>query len=297
MATATIGHTTVGEYLARAKILMKSKLKDATAWHHDIDKADTYHICNGIIRTGLKSRMLRRLSQFKLYKDLCNNIEEEWDWNYFMEDDFTSKEDTPNTATEVDKINTWNETTMDDPVEAEMLAEVNKVYHKYGRYQSHCRYWNSGPRPQNPRAPFRGGRGYHKSFTPRYNNPRYQNTMVANQAYTFNGTTPNANMGYTPETFNMGALFNMYQVPYNQQQNPSYMQNQQYHNNSSAKQSSKTQQQDTKAIIEQLRQLLLPQKNPAHKVNEVRAMTPQLGTTWDLKAAAELPTAQEEQSE
>ena len=44
-----------------------------------------------------------------------------------MEDDFASKEDTPNTATEVDEINTWNKTTTDDPVEAEILAEVNKV--------------------------------------------------------------------------------------------------------------------------------------------------------------------------
>ena len=96
----------VGEYLARAKTLIKSKLKDATAWNHDVDKADTYHVCNGIIRTGLKSRMLRRLSQFKSYKDLFNNKDEEWDRSYFMEDDFTSKEDTPNTATEVDKINT-----------------------------------------------------------------------------------------------------------------------------------------------------------------------------------------------
>ena len=58
---------TVGKYLARAKTLVKSKLKDATAWHHDIDKADTYHVCNGIIKTGLKSRMLRRVSQFKSY--------------------------------------------------------------------------------------------------------------------------------------------------------------------------------------------------------------------------------------
>ena len=85
---------TVGKYLARAKTLVKSKLKDATAWHHDIDKAD---ICNGIIKTGLKSRMLRRLSQFKSYKDLFNNIEEEWDRSYFMEDEFASKEDTPTT--------------------------------------------------------------------------------------------------------------------------------------------------------------------------------------------------------
>ena len=84
----------VGEYLARAKTLVKSKLKDATAWHHDIDEADTYHVCNGIIKTGLKSRMLRRLSQFKSYKDLFNNIEEEWDQSYFIEDNFTSQDDT-----------------------------------------------------------------------------------------------------------------------------------------------------------------------------------------------------------
>ena len=148
---------TVGEYLARAKTLVKSKLKDATAWHHDIDEADAYHVCSGIIKTGLKSRMLRRLSQFKSYKDLFNNIEEEWDWSYLMEDDLASKEDTPNTATEGDEINTWNKTTTDNPVEAEILAEVNKVYHRYSRYPSHRGYWNAGPRSQNLRAPFRGG--------------------------------------------------------------------------------------------------------------------------------------------
>ena len=149
----------------RAKTLVKSKLKDATAWHHDIDEADAYHVCNGIIKTGLKSRMLRRISQFKTYKDLFNNIEDEWDRSYFMEDDFAGKEDTPTTAAEVDEINTWNETTTDDPVEAEILAEVSEVYHKYGRYPSHHRYWTPGPRSQNPRALLRGCRGYHKSFT------------------------------------------------------------------------------------------------------------------------------------
>ena len=65
---------TVGEYLARAKTLVKLKLKDAISWHHVIDEADAYHICNGLIKTGLKSRMLRRVSQFKTYKDLFNNI-------------------------------------------------------------------------------------------------------------------------------------------------------------------------------------------------------------------------------
>ena len=103
-------------------------------------------------------------------------------------------------------------------------------------------------------------------------------------------------MSYAPGTFNMGAPFNTYKVPYNQQQNQSYPQNQQYHNNSFTEQNRKVPQQDATAIIEQLRQLLLPQKNSVHQVNEVKAMMPQPGTTWDLKAAAELPKAQEDQS-
>ena len=76
--------------------------------------------------------------------------------------------------------------------------------------------------------------------------------MVANQAYTFNGTTPNANANYALGTFNMGTPFNPYQIPYNQQQNQNYTQNQQYHNNAFAEQNNKTPQQDTTAIIEQL---------------------------------------------
>ena len=95
----------------------------------------------------------------------------------------------------------------------------------------------------------------------------------------------------------MGTPFNTDQIPYNQQQNQNYAQNQQYHNNLFTEQSSKTPQQDATAIIEHLRQLLLPQKGSVHQVNEVKATTPQPRTTWDLKAAAELPTAQEDQSE
>ena len=157
---------TVGKYLARAKTLVKSRLKDVTSWQQDIDEADAYHICNGLIKTGLKSRMLRRVSQFKTYKDLFNNIEEESEQSNFMEDDFAGKEDTPTTATDMDKINAWNETTTDDPVEAELLVEVNEVYHKYSRYPTHHGYWTPRPRPQNFRAPFRGGQGNQKSFTP-----------------------------------------------------------------------------------------------------------------------------------
>ena len=216
-----------------------------------------------------------------------------------MGDDFAGKEDTPSTAAKVDKIHAWNETTTDDPMEAEMLAEVNEVYHKYHRYPTHCRYWTPGPRLQNFRAPFRGGRGNQRPFTPWYNNPRHLNTTVANQVYTFNGTMPNASISYAPGTFNMGAPFSTYQqVPYNQQQNQPYTQNQQYRNNSfTEKQNNATPQSDAAALIEKLQQLLLMHKNPAHQVNEVQVVTPQPNTTWDLKAATELPTTQEDQSE
>ena len=81
------------------------------------------------------------MSQFKTYKELFNNIEDEWERSYFMEDDFAGKEDTPSVAAEVDEIYAWNKTTTDDPMEAEMLAEVNKVYHKYGRYPTQLGYW------------------------------------------------------------------------------------------------------------------------------------------------------------
>ena len=212
-----------------------------------------------------------------------------------MEDDFTLKEDTIATTTEVDEVNTWNKTTTDDPVEAEILAEVSEVYHKYRRYPTHHVHWAPGPRPQGFRTPFREGQGNQRAFTPRYNNPRHQNTTVANQAYTFNGTTPNASVSYAPGTFNMGTPFSTYQVPYNQQQNQTYTQNQQYQNNSFAdEQNNQTPQPDTIVLLEKLQQLLVAHKNPVYQLNEVKVVTAQPGTMWDLKAAAELPTAQKD---
>ena len=89
------------------------------------------------------------MSQFKTYKELFNNIEDEWEQSYFMEDDFAGKEDTSIVAAEVDEIYAWNKTTTDDPMEAERLAEVNKVYHKYGRYPTQRGCWTPGLRPQN----------------------------------------------------------------------------------------------------------------------------------------------------
>ena len=216
-----------------------------------------------------------------------------------MEDNFAGKEDTPSAAAEVDEIYAWNKTTTDDPTEAEMLAEVNKVYHKYSRYPLQCGNWTPGPRPHNVRTPFRKGRGNQRPFNPRYNNPRYLNMLVANQAYIFNGTTPHASISYAPGTFNMGAPFSTHQqVPYNYQPIQLQTQNQQYCNNSFAeKQNIATPQSDAAALVEKLQQLILTHKNQAHQVNEVQMVTPQPSNTWDLKAAAELPMAQEDQSE
>ena len=84
--------------------------------------------------------MLKRASQFKTYKELFNNIEDKWEQSYFMEDNFTGKEDTPSAPAEVDEIYAWNETATDDPMEEKMLAEVNKLYHKYGRYPTQHGY-------------------------------------------------------------------------------------------------------------------------------------------------------------
>ena len=235
------------------------------------------------IQDAQKSITIQNIQRTELF----NNIEDEWEQSYFMEDDLTGKEDTPSTAAEVDKIHAWNEGIADDPMEMEMLAEANEVYHKYGRYPTQHRYWTPGPRLQKFRAPFRGGQGNQRPFTLRYNNPRHLNTTVANQAYTFNSTTPHTSINYAPGTFNMGAPFSTYQqVPYNHQRNQLHTQNQQYHNNSFAeKQNNVTSQSDTTALVEKLQELLLMHKNLAHQVNEVQVATPKPSTMWGLKAA------------
>ena len=171
-----------------------------------------------------------------------------------MEDDFTGKEVTPSADAEVDEIYAWNEMNTDDPTEAEMLAEVNEVYHKYGRYPTQHGYWTPGPRPHNTRTPFREDPGNQIPFNPRYNNPRHLNTTVANQAYTFNGTTPHTSVSYAPGTFNMGAPFSTHQqVLYNYQSDQLQTQNPQYHNNSFVeKQNNAKPQSDAANLVEKL---------------------------------------------
>ena len=53
---------TVGEHLARARTLVKSKIKNIAMRHSEFDEADTYHACNRLLKTGLKSRTLRQES-------------------------------------------------------------------------------------------------------------------------------------------------------------------------------------------------------------------------------------------
>ena len=105
---------TVGEYLARARTLIKSKIKCGAMWHSEFDKVDAYHVCNGLLKTGLKSRILRGVSQFKSYKGFFDHIKDKWEQSYFMEDDFTEQKNTQSTPAEVNKVYTSNEIAQED---------------------------------------------------------------------------------------------------------------------------------------------------------------------------------------
>ena len=148
---------TVGEYLTRARTLIKLKIKSRAIWHSEFDEANAYHVCNGLLKTGLKSRILRRVSHFKSYKGFFNHIEDELEQSYFMEDDFTDQKNTQSTMAEVNNVYMWNETAQEDQAKADMLTEVNEVYHRYGRISTQRGYWAPGLRPQGVRTPFRGG--------------------------------------------------------------------------------------------------------------------------------------------
>ena len=58
-----------------------------------------------------------------------------------MEDDFAEQNNTQSTTAEVNEIYTWNKVIPEDLTKAEMLAEVNKVCHRYRRYPAKHGYW------------------------------------------------------------------------------------------------------------------------------------------------------------
>ena len=83
-------------------------------WHSEFDEVDAYHICNRLLKTGFKSRILSRVFHFKTYKDFFDHIRDEWEQSYLMEDDFTEQNKNQNTTAEVNKLHTLNETNTDD---------------------------------------------------------------------------------------------------------------------------------------------------------------------------------------
>ena len=284
---------TVGEYLARARTLIKSKIKSGAMWSTEFDDTDAYHVCIRLLKTGLKARMLRRVTQFKSYKALFNHIKDKSEWTYFMEDNFAEQKNTQGTPMEVNEMYAWSKTLPEDQAEADMLAEVNEVYHRYGRFPMQCGYWIPGPRPQGVRALYRGG---HRGLKPHLS----RHTTVANQAYTFNGTTPHASINYTKGTFNMGGPFSTpYQAPYRYQPNQQQMQplHQRFNSFMHEQNSNITQTDPTTTLIEQLQKLLSNHKKQVHQVNKVQASQPQPSVQWDLNTLTDGPQSQDDISE
>ena len=129
--------------------------------------------------------------------------------------------------------------------------------------------------------------------------PGHQSTTVANQAYTFNGTTAHPNVSYAPGTLNMGPMHQQWgyqNQPYhsqygNKQQTPAFNSFAQ----SNMQTSTKNTPDNTGTIIEQMAKLLSSLKAQMHQVQEIQAQT----TTemWDLSQAAELPQITTDSSE
>ena len=201
---------------------------------------------------------------------------------------------------EVDVIQEWSETPPDDPQEQSIIMEVNKVYQRHSRqpppYYQACAYGN---RPQNQQGRY-GCQNNNWFLGPRHSALRHQNTMVANQAYTFNGTSPHPNVTYAPGTFNMGPLHQNWgpQFPMNMNQHQNYNFPQGIlHPNQKFKsftQNDMNQLQklgagkNTDFIIEELTKLLNNYKTTTHHIQEVQTATPSCGIR-DLNQMAELP--------
>ena len=250
-----------------------------------------WYIVNGLTLTHLKNHISKKLSTYKSYKQCFNHIEEEWQKTHYLDSEYASQ-----TSSEVNEIQEWEETT-EDPQEQAFHAEVNEVFQKYSRHYNNyqpCHHGSNGYRPQYNRFnPNRNGRfsGNH------FNTPRHQSTTVANQAYTFNGTTAHPNISYTPGTLNMGPMHQQWgyqnQPYYNQygnKQMPAYNSFAQ----SSTQTGTKNTLDNTSTIIEQMAKLLNSLKTQTHQVQEIQAQT--TSETWDLSQAAELPQTTTESS-
>ena len=158
---------TVGEYLARSRTLIKTKLKDRNQWLMDYNDTDAFHVCNRINKARLRSCMLPRVQKYSSYKEFFDSIEEEWDRGYIMEDDFIEKP-----KQEFNELQYWEEQTPEDQQEMMIQAEICQIFQKYGRQPPPYGQYR-GQRPTDSRQysgkPYRGG-GY-RSSAPRMSVP------------------------------------------------------------------------------------------------------------------------------
>ena len=277
---------TLGEYLARARTLFKAKQKVGTEWDEEYDPSDMWYVVNGLTLTNLKNRISKKLNTYKSYKQCFDHIEEEWKKTHYLDGEYTNQ-----TSSEVNEIQEWQETPTDGPQEQAFQAEVNEVFQRYGRH-----YNNFQPRHQ-------GSNGYRPQYngfnqnrnvrfsSNRFNTPRHQSTTVANQVYTFNGTTTHPSISYAPGTLNMGPMHQQWgyqNQPYhsqycNKQQMPAFNSFAQ----SNMQTSTKSTPDNAGTIIEQMAKFLSSLKAQTHQVQEIQAQT--TSEMWDLSQATELP--------
>ena len=296
---------TLGEYLARARTLFKAKLKLDTQWNEEYDPSDMWYIVNRLTFTNIY-HISKKLSTYKSYKQCFDHIEEEWEKTHYLDGEYTNQ---AQNSSEVNEIQEWEETPTDDPQEQAFQAEVNKVFQRYGRYYTNnqpCHQGKNGYRFQHNRFnQNRNGRFTNNRFSnPRQFTPRHQSTTVANQVYTFNGTTAHPNVSYTPGTLNMGPMHqqwgyqnqdNQYQPYHNQygnkQQTPAF--NSFAQNNTQTSTKNTTENKST--ILDQMMKLLSSLKAQTHQVQEIQVQA----TTemWDLDQAAKLPQITTDNSE
>ena len=287
---------TLGEYLARARTLFKAKLKLDTQWDEEYNPSDMWYIVNRLTLTNLKNHISKKLSTYKSYKQCFDHIEEEWEKTHYLDGEYTNQ---AQNSSEVNEIQEFKETPTDDSQEQAFQAEVNEVFQRYGRHYTNYQPHYQGPngyRPQHNRFnQNRNGRFSNNHF----NTPRHQSTTVANQAYTFNGTTTHPNVSYVPGTLNMGPMHQQWgyqNQPYhsqygNKQQTPAFNSFAQ----SNTQTSTKNTPDNTGTIIEQMVKLLNSLKAQTHQVQEIQVQT----TTemWDLSQATELPQITTDSSE
>ena len=178
------------------------------------------------------------------------------------------------------------------------------MFQRYGRHYTNnqpCHQGTNGYRFQhNKFNQNRNGRFTNNCFSnPRQFTPRHQSTTVANQVYTFNGTTAHPNVSYAPGMLNMGPMHqqwdNQYQPYHNQygnkQQTPAFNSFAQNNTQTGTKNTTDT----TSTIIDQMTKLLSSLKAQTHQVQEIQAQT--TSEMWDLGQAAKLPQITTDNSE